>query len=104
MPSTPVNVHPAKTCLACKGAMNPVFEDVTYEIDGLRIVVEGVPMSVCEGCQERYIPGPVAERISQLVADTVGEIQAREASHPVAHARTVVFEADRDIAMQLAYA
>lgn len=63
------------TCLHCGGEMQETTGRLVYELDGYSITVEDVPMKVCPACGEQYIPGPIAEEVSEIVADVNQMIQ-----------------------------
>ncbi len=84
--------------------MKPVFDDLTYERDGFTITVSGVPMSVCTSCGERYVPGPIAVQLSEVVAGVAKRIEEEAAAHPIARPKHVEYEAARVMAGALAFA
>lgn len=84
--------------------MTPEYRDLTYQRDGFEIVVTNVPMSVCTHCGESYVPGPIAEALSDVVAEAVEAIEREAMAHPVARPRRLEYEADRALSRSLAYA
>lgn len=58
--------------------MKPELGQLEYRFDDFHVVVSDVPMSVCDGCGHRVIPGPVAVEIDDYVRDSVVELRRGE--------------------------
>ena len=54
-------------CILCSGATERRLTELTFEFDGVTIVITGVPVAVCSECGEEYIPGPLAVLIGDEV-------------------------------------
>lgn len=69
-----------RTCEICKGTMVEEFQDYTVEVDGDQILVEDVPIWVCEQCGFSEVEQEVVEAIEDMLAhmDTVLEDEAHE--------------------------
>lgn len=64
-------------CTKCHGDMRPQLGTLHYTLDDMTITVEDVPMTVCESCGMRIIPGIPAMAIDELVHDVVNAERAR---------------------------
>lgn len=69
-----------RTCEICKGTMVQELQDYTVEADDDQILVEDVPVWVCEQCGFTEVEEEVIEAIEDMIAhmDTVLEDQADE--------------------------
>lgn len=54
-------------CILCSGTTERRLTELTFEFDGVTIVITGVPVAVCSECGEEYIPGPLAVQIGDEV-------------------------------------
>ncbi len=63
-------------CDACQEDMTPQLGDLEYRLVDMIVIVEDVPMRVCEPCGKRVVPGPVAINIDDLVQDYVTDERA----------------------------
>lgn len=66
-----------RTCEICKGTMVEELQDYTVEADGGQILVEDVPIWVCEQCGFSHVEPDVVEAIEDMLEhmDTVIEDQ-----------------------------
>lgn len=79
--------------------MRPAYGDLTYEYDDITVTVRHVPMSICDACGERLIPGPIAVELSDLVDEvTTGIREGSEQQKQVAITRSIVLESQRTLA------
>ena len=64
-----------KTCEICKGTMVEELQDYTVEAGGDQILIEDVPIWVCEQCGFSEVEQEVVEAIEDMLAhmDTVLE-------------------------------
>ena len=64
-----------RTCDICKGTMVQELQDYTVEADGDQILVEDVPIWVCEQCGYSEVEEEVVEAIEDMLEhmDTVLE-------------------------------
>lgn len=77
-------------CRQCKdGTLTPQLGQLEYVFDDFHVVVRDVPMSVCDACGHRVIPGPVAVEIDDYVRETVASLRR------AALARAHTLELDR---------
>jgi YgiT-type zinc finger domain-containing protein len=54
-------------CVVCKsGETHPGTTTVTFERDGLTLVMKEVPAEICENCGEDYVDETVAREIREL--------------------------------------
>lgn len=89
----------AGQCMECAGNMNPETGSIRYDLDDITIVVEGVPMNVCETCGFETIPGVPAMAIDEIVQD----FMRLERSRKVVDRATLHYR-ERDESAQHAYA
>ena len=64
-------------CAQRHGDMRPQPGTLEYNLGDMTVIVEDVPMSVCETCGARIIPGIPAMAIDDLVHDVVNAERAR---------------------------
>ena len=64
---------PTKACPVCKAPMEQVLQDYIVEMDGERVVVEDVPIWICDQCGYDEVEEEVAEAVEDMLAhmDTV---------------------------------
>jgi YgiT-type zinc finger domain-containing protein len=69
-------------CVICKQAeTRPGWATVTFERDGLTLVVKRVPAEVCPNCGEEYLDETAASRLlhtAEQAAATGAQVEIRE--------------------------
>jgi YgiT-type zinc finger domain-containing protein len=55
--------------------MEKVVGELVFEESGLTITVGNVPLLKCGTCGEEYVPGPIAEEISDIVSHIAEEVR-----------------------------
>lgn len=67
----------AKACPVCKAPMEQVLQDYIVDMDGQEMVVEDVPIWVCDQCGYDEVEAEVIDAIEDMLAhmDTVLEDQ-----------------------------
>lgn len=62
-----------RACPVCKAPMDQVLQDYVVELDGQEVVVEDVPIWVCEQCGFDEVEEEVVEAVEDMLAhmDTV---------------------------------
>lgn len=63
-------------CVLCGGATARKFTELTYQFDRLQIVVKGVPVATCEGCDEEFVPGDFGVWLGDEVAKIADHLQS----------------------------
>lgn len=86
-------------CVECAGPMEATVGSIQYDLEDMTVIVEGVPMKVCQTCGARVIPGVPAMAIDEIVQDFVRS----ERSHKVVDRATLHYR-EREHAAQYAYA
>ncbi len=64
-------------CKNCGGTMRPGAGELTYRRGDMIITVDDVPMSICDSCGERYVPGSVGVALGEDIEDLVHSIEAQ---------------------------
>ena len=75
------------TCLYCKGELENRKTTYLADLDGLIVVVKGVPSHVCNQCGEVSYTDEVAEQLEQIInkmRSSVSEIAVTEYRDQVA--------------------
>jgi hypothetical protein len=73
--------------------MKPTFDDLEFVREGYRIAGSDVPMSACEVCGERSVPGPIGVELGDVVAELVEQIERLLAERDVVSASSFRFRA-----------
>lgn len=93
---------PVVKCLRCGGRMRPASGELVFERNGLVVTVTDVPVSACDDCGERYVPGPVGVAISDAVDDFLRYFETKATADAVARPRSLVLKADERAALAFA--
>lgn len=62
-------------CNSCNQEFTKATGTLTFEEEGLRITVGNVPLLRCVSCGEEFVPGPIAEEISEIVNELAMELR-----------------------------
>lgn len=70
----------SKSCEICKAPMEETLQDYIKEIDGQQILVEDVPIWVCEQCGYHEVEEEIIEAVEDMLEhmDTVISDQEQE--------------------------
>ena len=91
---------PITACVSCGGATRPTHGELRFQRDDLMVTVQDVPMSVCDQCGERYVPGPVGVALGDQVDSFIQFCLAEAAqSGAVAHPRSLVMKASQQVSL-----
>ncbi|MCK4389158.1 MAG: YgiT-type zinc finger protein [Desulfobacterales bacterium] len=56
-----------RKCPECKGIVKEGQTQLSYELEGINIIVKNIPANICEKCRQAFITGHVAEEVNRLV-------------------------------------
>ena len=56
-----------KSCEVCKGPMDEVLQDYLIDMDGQELLVEDVPMWVCDQCGFTQVEDDVLEAVEDML-------------------------------------
>lgn len=89
-------LKPVRTCKTCGESMRPTRGDLRYLHGDFEVIVQNVPMSVCESCGERYVPGSVGLEIGDLVDGIVRYFETKpEMTSAAVRPQSLVLNADQ---------
>lgn len=63
-------------CVLCNGETHEGTTTLEFAFDGVTVIVDGVPATVCDSCDEAYIDGPLGVSISEFAAEIAEKIAA----------------------------
>jgi len=63
------------TCVLCGGATRRTRTSLTFERGDLRVIVENVPVTRCDACDEQYVAGPIGLVLSDDVDRILGALE-----------------------------
>lgn len=86
------------TCSNCGAELHSSHGDLTYTRNDLVVTVQDVPITRCDACGERYVPGPVGVEIGDAVEGFLRIFEAEVAkTDTVARPRSLVMAASERI-------
>jgi len=86
----------AQPCVLCGAPTERRLTELTYTFDRVRIVVRDVPVAVCVGCNEEYVPGEIGVWLGDEVAKIAERLQAVLADETALHDMVVNVGVDGD--------
>lgn len=63
-------------CVLCGEHTERRFTELTYNFARVQIVVRGVPVATCVGCDEEYVPGEIGVWLGDEVAEIASRLQS----------------------------
>ncbi len=86
----------ARPCVLCGAHTERRLAELTYTFERVRIVVRDVPVAVCVGCDEEYVPGEIGVWLGDEVAKIAERPQAILADETALHDMVVNVGVDGD--------
>lgn len=87
-------------CVLCGEQTTRRLTELTYNFAGVQIVVSGVPVAACEGCDEEFVPGEIGVWLGDGVAKIAARLQSVLAEEDALHDMVVRVGVDEDRLIQ----
>lgn len=71
-----------RKCPECGGIVKSGQTELNYQLQGISVIVKGVPANICSKCGLSFVDGHVAEDVNRLVNRVTEDVDSFSKTHP----------------------
>lgn len=68
-----------RRCSLCAGTTRTGTTTLEFEFEGVTVIIDDVPATICDDCGETYVSGPLAAFISDMAAEIAASLRQQNA-------------------------